>query len=75
MKNDFTKVKSFFYGNLYNFVKTNNMKINKSTLTLPLLAVSFLGLAQKQKIYHKDWIDFNKNGKKDIFEDQKSSYR
>ncbi len=30
-------------------------------------------LAQKQvnksKIYHKGWIDFNKNGKKDIFED------
>lgn len=22
------------------------------------------------KIYHKDWIDFNKNGKRDIFEDQ-----
>lgn len=22
------------------------------------------------KIYHKDWIDFNKNGKKDVFEDQ-----
>lgn len=49
MKNDFTKVKSFFYGNFYNFVKTNNMKIDKSALTLPLLAVSFLSLAQKQK--------------------------
>ncbi len=72
MKNDFTKVKSFFYGNLYNFVKTNNMNINKSILTLPLLAVSFLGLAQKLKVYHKDWIDFNKNGKKDIFEDRKA---
>lgn len=25
--------------------------------------------ADKQKIYHKGWIDFNKNGEKDIFED------
>jgi len=25
--------------------------------------------AQKQSIYHSDWIDFNKNGVKDIFED------
>ena len=23
----------------------------------------------KRSIYHKDWIDFNKNGKKDIYED------
>jgi beta-glucosidase len=48
------------------------MKINKSTLTLPLLAVSFLGMGQKLKVYHKDWIDFNKNGKKDVFEDRKA---
>ncbi|MDO5980270.1 glycoside hydrolase family 3 N-terminal domain-containing protein [Flavivirga spongiicola] len=26
--------------------------------------------AQTKKIYHKDWIDFNKNGTKDIYEDQ-----
>ncbi len=26
-------------------------------------------IAQKQSIYHQDWIDFNKNGVKDIFED------
>lgn len=25
--------------------------------------------SQSQKIYHKGWIDFNKNGKKDVFED------
>ena len=24
-------------------------------------------------IYHKDWIDFNKNGRKDVFEDPKAS--
>lgn len=23
----------------------------------------------KNKIYHKGWIDFNKNGKKDVYED------
>ncbi len=26
--------------------------------------------AQTKKIYHKNWIDFNKNGKKDVYEDQ-----
>ncbi len=32
-------------------------------------------LAQKKpdQIYHQGWIDFNKNGKKDIFEDSKKS--
>ena len=25
--------------------------------------------AQDKNIYHKGWIDFNKNGKKDVFED------
>lgn len=24
---------------------------------------------QKNKIYHKGWIDYNKNGKKDVYED------
>ena len=24
-------------------------------------------------IYHKDWIDFNKNGKKDVYEDSKAT--
>ncbi|MEP4781497.1 MAG: glycoside hydrolase family 3 N-terminal domain-containing protein [Algibacter sp.] len=27
----------------------------------------------KKSIYHKDWIDFNKNGVKDVFEDSKAS--
>lgn len=26
-------------------------------------------LAQQKNIYHKGWVDFNKNGRKDIFED------
>lgn len=35
-----------------------------------LLSNSFFLYAQKGKnIYHKNWIDFNKNGKKDIYED------
>lgn len=33
------------------------------------LLVSCLSLAQKKSIYQKGWIDFNKNGQKDIFED------
>lgn len=33
-----------------------------------LLFVSPL-LAEAQSIYHKGWIDFNKNGRKDIYED------
>lgn len=42
---------------------------------LYILAVAFVPAlmafvpARKTKIYHKDWIDFNKNGEKDIYED------
>ncbi|MCX8512390.1 MAG: hypothetical protein ORN83_11585, partial [Chthoniobacteraceae bacterium] len=28
-----------------------------------------IGLASAKDIYHKGWIDFNKDGKKDVFED------
>ena len=41
-----------------------------------VLTVSFLCIGMKtenQSIYHKDWIDFNKNGIKDVFEDQNKS--
>jgi beta-glucosidase len=38
------------------------------TLLLPLLLLS-QSHAQQKNIYHKDWIDFNKNGKMDVFED------
>lgn len=40
--------------------------------SLVLIATLFLGTvanAQQKGIYHKGWVDFNKNGKKDIFED------
>src|SRR5665213_1874991 len=37
---------------------------------LPLLLLPVLKLsAQEKSIYHKGWIDFNKNGKMDVFED------
>jgi beta-glucosidase len=43
-------------------------------LRLCLASAAFASLAlstqaQDKNIYHKGWIDFNKNGKKDIFED------
>ena len=31
--------------------------------------VAISGHAQRKEIYHKGWIDFNKNGRKDIYED------
>jgi beta-glucosidase len=34
-----------------------------------LLLVAWSASAQKKNIYHKGWVDFNKNGKMDIFED------
>ena len=33
------------------------------------MAVAVTVQAQKKTIYHKDWIDFNKNGVKDVYED------
>lgn len=35
-----------------------------------IVSVIFNLNSQEKKIYHKGWIDFNKNGEKDIFEDQ-----
>src|SRR5476651_1326512 len=43
-------------------------KKNNLLLLLALCAVQGAS-AQNKDIYHKGWIDFNKNGKKDIFED------
>jgi beta-glucosidase len=40
--------------------------------SLAWIAILFLGnaaSAQQKNIYHKGWADFNKNGKKDVFED------
>jgi beta-glucosidase len=39
-------------------------------LLLPLLlCYCFTTSAQEKSIYHKGWVDFNKNGKMDVFED------
>lgn len=40
-------------------------------MVLPFVAVPFFLHAQQSSIYHEGWIDFNKNGKKDIYEDPK----
>jgi len=44
----------------------------KSFITIPaLLLLSFIQEGKAQlNIYHDGWIDFNKNGKKDLFEDK-----
>ncbi|ANW95348.1 glycosyl hydrolase [Wenyingzhuangia fucanilytica] len=40
---------------------------------LPCVLILTLSFKTKpKKIYHKDWIDFNKNGVKDVFEDPKA---
>jgi beta-glucosidase len=42
--------------------------MKKLLLLLPLL-LALNTFAQQKNIYHKGWIDFNKNGKMDVFED------
>ena len=41
----------------------------RSFLLVMGMAVVLPVQAQKKTIYHKDWIDFNKNGVKDVYED------
>jgi beta-glucosidase len=43
--------------------------MKKLPLLLPLLLLSLNMSAQQKNIYHKGWVDFNKNGKMDVFED------
>ncbi|MES2113264.1 MAG: glycoside hydrolase family 3 N-terminal domain-containing protein [Bacteroidota bacterium] len=44
--------------------------MKKLPLLLPLLlSCCFTASAQEKNIYHKGWVDFNKNGKMDVFED------
>jgi beta-glucosidase len=42
---------------------------NKLLLLLAICAVQSASAQTNTNIYHKGWIDFNKNGKKDVFED------
>jgi len=44
--------------------------MKKPLLLLLVVLTCFLKLsAQEKNIYHKGWVDFNKNGKMDVFED------
>ncbi|MBK0378298.1 glycoside hydrolase family 3 C-terminal domain-containing protein [Mucilaginibacter segetis] len=43
--------------------------MRKLPLLFPVLLLSLSVSAQQKSIYHKGWIDFNKNGKMDVFED------
>lgn len=60
--------------------KFQGMRRIKTTLTLLLFLISFSANAQLfihekpgKDIYQKEWIDFNKNGTKDIYEDPAQS--
>ncbi len=46
-------------------------KFLRTLIVITLLSFTLKGLGQNKtsSIYHDKWIDFNKNGKKDIFED------
>ncbi len=61
------------------FIKCSSISMIKNGVRVLLLTAGIavgtdqFTLAQKTTtIYHKDWIDFNKNGKKDIYEDPKA---
>jgi beta-glucosidase len=43
--------------------------MKKMPLLLPLLGLAISASAQQKNIYHKGWVDFNKNGRMDVFED------
>lgn len=49
----------------------NSRKFLLGALLCSITLTSFTGsaFAQKKSIYHKGWIDFNKNGVKDVYED------
>ena len=42
------------------------------SITGHALEVSKTYVPKKKSMYHKEWIDFNKNGRKDIYEDPKA---
>jgi beta-glucosidase len=43
--------------------------MKKLPLLLPLLGLTISASAQQKNLYHKGWVDFNKNGRMDVFED------
>lgn len=54
-------------------MKITNLKYRIEAICLLMLvlmiACAMPALSQDKKIYHKGWIDFNKNGRMDLFED------
>ena len=48
-------------------------KLISGVLLLSLTLATGETYAQHKEMYHKGWIDFNKNGKKDIYEDPTQS--
>lgn len=44
-------------------------RLSLAKLVLLLMMSSSAASAQQKAIYHKRWVDFNKNGRKDVFED------
>ena len=50
----------------------NSRKIVFALFVFSLL-ITNTSFAQQSKMYKKGWIDFNKNGKKDIYEDSSQS--
>ncbi|GAB3851555.1 glycoside hydrolase family 3 N-terminal domain-containing protein [Hymenobacter terrigena] len=47
----------------------SNVKLPSALLLSALLVSTAASGQSKKSIYHKGWIDFNKNGKKEVFED------
>ena len=45
------------------------MMKHKPLAFIALLFLAATAQAQNKNIYHKGWVDFNKNGKMDVFED------
>src|SRR4051794_6661242 len=66
--NPSTSVKTRFRLTYYNF---ESLLMKKHYILSLLFCLGFTGFvfAQNNNIHHKGWIDFNKNGKKDVYED------
>src|SRR5215212_5090918 len=41
----------------------------KKIITIALSLITIISFGQQKNIYQKGWIDFNKNGKMDVYED------
>ena len=48
-------------------------QISLPKVIIGLIISSSSAFAQQKSIYHKGWVDFNKNGKRDVFEDPAQS--